>query len=126
LAIHKVLLVDDEPDILRLAQLSLQAIGRWQVVCCTSGEEALVVAAREKPDAILMDVMMPHLDGPATLAALQQDAATRDIPVVFMTATNDPEEQARLIAMGARGVISKPFAPLSLPERLAALVAGKS
>ncbi len=85
-----------------------------------------MLAARERPDAILMDVMMPHLDGPATLAALRQDPATRDIPVVFMTATNDPDEQERLVALGAKGVISKPFAPLSLPERLAALVASKS
>jgi len=123
LAIHKVLLVDDEPDIRRLAKLSLEAVGKFHVTSCSSGQEALEAAQRDPPDAILMDVMMPVLDGPATLALLLADPATRDIPIVFMTATSDPEEMDRLVSLGARGVIGKPFAPLTLPGKLAELAA---
>lgn len=122
MAIHKVLLVDDEPDIRRLAQLSLTAIGKWQVIACATGTEALLLAASEQPDAILMDVMMPVLDGPATLLALRENPLTAHIPVVFMTATGDEDEVTRLCSLGARGVISKPFAPLLLASRLTALV----
>jgi len=125
-AIHRVLLVDDEPDIRRLAQLSLQAVGKWQVTSCASGAEALEAAARELPDAILMDVMMPLLDGPATLLLLRKNPITCDIPVVFMTATSDAAEVTRLCALGACGVIPKPFAPLQLAQKLAALVAAES
>jgi len=122
-AIQKVMLVDDEPDIRRLGQVCLQSIGKWQVVLCASGAEALEAAAREQPDAILMDVMMPHLDGPATLSALRQNPLTRAIPVVFMTATGDSSAVAELVALGARGVISKPFAPMTLAAQLRALLA---
>ena len=123
MAIHTVLLVDDEPDIRRLAGLSLTAVGKWKVFSCATGAEALEVAAREKPDAILMDVMMPQLDGPSTLAALRKNPATCDIPVVFMTATSDPDEVVRLTGLGACGVIAKPFAPLTLPGIFSELIA---
>ena len=124
--IRKVMLVDDEPDIRKLGEVSLRSVGKWQVVLCASGAEALSSAPIELPDVILMDVMMPGLDGPATLSALRANPATRAIPVVFMTATCDAATVSSLVARGARGVIGKPFAPMTLPSRLVELLANTS
>jgi two-component system OmpR family response regulator len=121
--IHKVMLVDDEPDIRKLGQLSLSAIGKWQVLLCSDGAVAAALAAREMPDVILLDVMMPHTDGPATLALLRANAATRHIPIIFLTATSEPAELRKLLALGACGLINKPFAPMGLPKQVAELVA---
>jgi CheY-like chemotaxis protein len=122
--IAKVLLVDDEPDLRRIGQLSLERVGRFEVVVAASGAQALEVAARERPDAILLDVMMPELDGPGTFALLRGHERTRDIPVVFMTAKAQAHEVARLRSLGARGVISKPFDPMALPADLRRIVEG--
>ncbi len=112
--IRKVVLVDDEPDIRRVGELSLRARAGWQVVVCASGTEAVESARRERPDVILLDVMMPVLDGPATLALLRADAETASIPVIFMTAKVQRQEVERYLSLGAAGVVSKPFDPLSL------------
>ena len=113
--IRKVLLVDDEPDIRRIAQLSLQRVGRWEVVLASRGAEALELAAREQPDVILLDVMMPVDDGPTTLARLREQPSTAAIPVIFMTAKVLQHEVQRLLELGAAGVIPKPFDPMTLP-----------
>jgi CheY-like chemotaxis protein len=115
-----VLIIDDEADIRRVAHLSLARIGGMDVLDASSGIEGAAKAAAEAPDAILLDVMMPGLDGPATLHALRADPRTADIPVVFLTAKAMPDEVARLLAMGVRGVLNKPFDPMTLPEQLRA------
>jgi two-component system, OmpR family, response regulator len=120
--LSKVLLVDDEPDIRRIGQISLEHVGKWKVVQAQSGLQALSVAASEKPDVILLDVMMPELDGPGTFARLREDPATAAIPVIFMTAKAQPHEVASYRALGAAGVIAKPFDPMTLPGEVRSIV----
>ena len=119
----KVLIIDDEADIRRVARLSLVKIGGMEVLDAASGAEGTRTAAAETPDAILLDVMMPGLDGPATLHALRADPRTAAIPVVFLTAKAMPEEVRRLLAMGVHGVLNKPFDPMTLPSQLRAALA---
>jgi len=114
----KVLIIDDEDDIRRIACLSLTRVGKMEVVDASGGPEGVKKAASERPDAILLDVMMPGLDGPATLAALRSNPATAEIPVVFLTAKAMASEIERLLGLGARGVLTKPFDPMSLPQEL--------
>jgi len=116
--IRKVLLVDDDPDIRSIGSLSLRNIGKWQVVVAESGVAAIQAIAQEKPDLVLLDVMMPGLDGPATLVRIQALAAQTVPPVIFMTAKTDPSELQRLVALGAKGAISKPFNPLLLLKQI--------
>jgi two-component system, OmpR family, response regulator len=112
----KVLIVDDEPDIRRIARLSLVRIGGMEVIEAANGDEALHQARGESPDAILLDVMMPGRDGPSTLAALLADPATATIPVIFLTAKAMAAEVDRLRSLGAVGVLTKPFDPLKLAD----------
>jgi diguanylate cyclase (GGDEF)-like protein len=110
----KVLIADDDADSRELVRLTL-AMQKIVVVEASSGAESLRMAEETRPDAILLDVMMPSMDGPATLSALQANPATASIPVIFLTASVMPSEVHRLKALGARAVISKPFDPFSLP-----------
>ena len=114
----KVLIVDDEPDIRRIAKLGLSRVGGMEVVEATNGTEALVRAKEDHPDAVLLDVMMPGLDGPSTLARLREDPATSAIPVVFLTAKAIASEVDRLKSLGAAGVLTKPFDPMTLAREL--------
>jgi CheY-like chemotaxis protein len=114
----KVLIIDDEDDIRRIAILSLSRVGKMEVVDASGGQEGVKKAASERPDVILLDVMMPGLDGPATLSALRSNPATAEIPVVFLTAKAMASEIERLMGLGARGVLTKPFDPMSLPKQL--------
>jgi CheY-like chemotaxis protein len=114
-----VLIVDDDDDIREVGQLALEIGSEWTVLAASSGAEALEKAATVNPDAILLDVMMPGMDGPSTLAALRADAATRHIPVVFLTAKARDSDREQLMTLGAVGVLSKPFDPLELTERVA-------
>jgi two-component system OmpR family response regulator len=120
--LSKVLLVDDEPDIRRIGQISLEHVGQWKVVQAQSGVQALSVAVEERPDVILLDVMMPELDGPGTFARLRDNPATATIPVIFMTAKAQPHEVASYRALGAAGVIAKPFDPMTLPAEVRTIV----
>jgi two-component system, OmpR family, response regulator len=121
----KVLIVDDEPDIRRIARLSLARLGGMEVIEAANGDEALAEARSERPDAILLDVMMPGRDGPSTLAALHADPGTAGIPVVFLTAKAMTAELDRLRSLGAVGVLTKPFDPMTLAADLrSALQAG--
>ena len=122
LILSKVLLVDDEPDIRRIGQISLEHVGHWKVVQAQSGLQALTLAVNEKPDVILLDVMMPDLDGPGTFARLREDPVTARIPVIFMTAKAQPHEVAAYRALGAAGVIAKPFDPMTLPAEVRTIV----
>lgn len=119
---RKILIVDDEDDIRAVAQMSLEVVAGWTVVTAGSGSEALSVAAAEQPDAILLDVMMPDLDGPATLERLQADPATRLIPVVFLTAKVQAADQRRFATMNVAGVLAKPFDPMELPGQVAGVL----
>jgi CheY-like chemotaxis protein len=123
MAIAKVLVVDDAPDLLRIARFSLQTVGKWEVAVCSAAGEAAGAARREKPDAILLDVQMPGLGGPEVLAQLRHEPSTCAIPVIFMTATADEGEVQRLLDLGACGVLFKPLDPFGLPKKIAALVA---
>ncbi len=119
----KILIVDDEADIRRIARLGLARLGGCEVLEACNGREALDLARTGLPDVILLDVMMPGQDGPATLEALQADATTAPIPVVFLTAKAMPGEVARLEALGAAGVLTKPFDPRTLADQVRARMA---
>jgi CheY-like chemotaxis protein len=110
----RILHVDDEPDIREIVDLSLGLNPDFQVRSCASGDEALTAAAEWSPELILLDVMMPRMDGPTTLSGLRKNPKTTDIPVLFMTARAQPREIEQFIALGAQGVISKPFDPMTL------------
>ena len=122
----RILLVDDEDDIREIAALSLQSVGGWDVRPASSGREALAAAREERFDAILLDVMMPELDGPSTFAALREAGAVDGVPVIFLTAKVQPADRQMLEATGAAGIIAKPFDPMQLSEQVGRLVAGAS
>jgi CheY-like chemotaxis protein len=94
-------------------------VGNFEVLTASNGREGVERARGEKPDAILLDVMMPDMDGPATLAQLQADPTTRDIPVVFLTAKTQSSERTRLEQLGPAGILTKPFDPLKLAGEVA-------
>jgi CheY-like chemotaxis protein len=112
----RILHVDDEPDIRDVVELSLALDPRFTIRSCASGEDAVAEAADWLPDLILCDVMMPVLDGPATLARLRADRRTADIPLIFMTARLQTREVEHFKSLGATGVIAKPFDPTTLAE----------
>jgi CheY-like chemotaxis protein len=116
-----VLYVDDEPDIREIASLALSGVGGLRVTLCSSGPEALTQIPLARPDMVLLDVMMPLMDGPAVLAKLREDPATSAIPVVFLTAKAQAAEMQSYLRLGALGVIAKPFDPLALADQLKAL-----
>jgi len=118
----KALLVDDDPDIRTIGELSLATVGGFEVVVAESGLACLDRAQSARPDVILLDVMMPELDGPSTLRRLRADPRTADIPVIFLTAK--VQERGSYLKLGAAGVINKPFDPMTLPDRVRALLQG--
>jgi CheY-like chemotaxis protein len=111
---YRILHVDDEPDIREIVDMSLGLNAEFEVRACACGADAIAMAAEWSPFLILLDVMMPGMDGPTTLKHLRQDPRTADIPVLFMTARAQEREVQQLIALGAHGVISKPFDPMTL------------
>ena len=119
----KVLIIDDEEDVRRIAALSLVHVGHFRVVEASGGREGVAVARAERPDVVLLDVMMPGMDGPTTLAALREDPDTRDIPIVFVTARAMSAELEPLRRLGAKGVLTKPFNAMTLPHDLEAVLA---
>jgi two-component system, OmpR family, response regulator len=114
----RILIVEDEPDIQAIARMALEMVGGFQVQNAASGNQALEMLATDLPDLILLDVMMPGLDGPGTLRALQDTPRTAAIPVVFMTAKAQPHEIAQFKQLGALDVIAKPFDPMSLSQTI--------
>lgn len=119
-----VLLVDDEEDIRTIAELSLGAVGGFVVRLAASGAEALAATADWTPDVIVLDVMMPGLDGPSTLARLRSRPTTAATPVVFMTAKVQASEVERWRALGVVGVLPKPFDPMTLAGELRRILDG--
>lgn len=114
----KILYVEDEPDIQVIAKMSLEMLGGFTVCLCSSGAEALQQAQTFVPDLILLDVMMPGMDGPETLRQLRLMPTLADTPAVFMTAKVNSHEVNKYLANGAKAVIPKPFEPLKLPHQI--------
>ena len=113
-----ILAIDDDDGIREIIQFSLEATTDWEILTATSGKEGLAIAAEAKPDAILLDVMMPDLDGIATFARLQKNPTTRDIPTILLTAKAKMSEQKQFIDIGVTGVITKPFTAVQLLEEM--------
>ncbi len=112
--LSRILFVEDDPDIQAVARIALELVGGFTVVTCSSGREALQQAPLAQPDLILLDVMMPGMDGPTTLKELRGIGPTAATPVIFMTAKVQPQERAYYESLGAVGVIAKPFDPMGL------------
>jgi DNA-binding response OmpR family regulator len=110
--LKRILLVEDEPDIQVIARLALEAVGGFEVEVCSSGAQALTAVAPFAPDLVLLDVMMPGMDGPSTLRELR--AIDIVVPIVFITAKARAHEVAKYKALGAIGVVAKPFDPMEL------------
>ena len=122
--IRKVLLVEDEEDIRKVAQISLQFRGGWEVSLAANGEEGLALAKSERPDVILLDCMMPKLDGYETCRRLKQEPSLRQIPVIFLTARAQEAEVRKGLALGAIGYLIKPFNPMSLAAEIREILDG--
>ena len=114
----RILYVEDEPDIRLVAQMALEAVGGFTVIACASGPQALGAAPQARADLLLLDVMMPGMDGLATLRALRELPATARTPAIFMTAKVQAAEVAVYKAMGALEVIPKPFDPMTLSDEI--------
>ncbi len=116
--LNKILYVEDEADIRTVAQLALEAVAGFTLMPCAGGEEAVRNGLGFDPDLILLDVMMPGMDGPSTLAALRALPPLKDVPVIFMTAKVQPTEIQRYRELGALDVIAKPFDPMTLGDQV--------
>jgi two-component system OmpR family response regulator len=117
-AVNRILYVEDDVSIRTIATMALEAVGGFTVIACASGAEALAAAPTARADLLLLDVMMPGMDGPSTLKALRGMPETAATPAIFMTAKVQPEEIAQHKALGALDVIPKPFDPMALPDRI--------
>lgn len=116
--LSRILYVEDEPDIRVVAQMALEAVGGFAVIACASGQEALSAAPHARADLLLLDVMMPGMDGPSALKALRELPATAHTPVIFMTAKVQASEVAVYKGLGALEVIPKPFDPMELSAQI--------
>ena len=116
--LRKIMIVEDDPDIQTVARMALETIGGFAVEACSSGREALEKAPAFQPDLIMLDVMMPEMDGPTTLQGLRGLADFAATPVVFCTAKAMPSEVEQYRQMGSAGIIAKPFDPMSLADQV--------
>jgi two-component system OmpR family response regulator len=117
-AVNRILYVEDDVSIRTVAKMALEMVGGFTVIACESGAEALAAAPTAQADLLLLDVMMPGMDGPSTLKALRAIPETAATPAIFMTAKVQPAEIAQHKALGALDVIPKPFDPMALPDRI--------
>ncbi len=118
--LRRILCIDDEPDVLMVARMCLETVGGFAVEAVSGGKAGIKAALNQKPDLILVDVMMPGMDGPSTLKSMREEKSLADVPVVFMSARVRADEIAGYLAMGANGVIPKPFDPMSLSNEVMA------
>jgi len=116
--LKKILYVEDEADIRTVAKLALESVGGFEVLICGSGAEAIDQAPGFGPDILLLDVMMPGMDGPDTLVALKRLPALKDALAIFLTAKAMPSEIQRYKELGALDVIPKPFDPMTLADQV--------
>ena len=119
---HRILIIDDEDDIREVAALSLESVAGWDVVTANSGAQGLARAAECMPDAILLDVMMPGMDGPTTFRELRKNPLTARIPVLLLTAKVQANDQRRFADLGVEAVLFKPFDPLTLSNQIASVL----
>ncbi|MGG6265540.1 response regulator [Leptolyngbya sp. AN03gr2] len=122
MSIQQILVIDDEDDLRNLIQTCLELMGGWQVLSANCGKEGLLKAQTEQPDAILLDVMMPQMDGFATLQQLRANTTTQHIPVILLTAKGRSLDQNQLTQLNVRGTISKPFNPRKLVDQVLMLL----
>ena len=122
---YKILIVDDEDDIREVAALSLESVAGWEVLTASSGAQGITRAIEFKPDAILLDVMMPGMDGPTTFRELRKNPATTKIPVLLLTAKVQGSDQRRFADLGVEAVLFKPFDPLTLSTQIAGVLGWK-
>ena len=115
---RKILIIDDEEDIREVASLSLETVAGWEVIRASSGAQGVARAAEHRPDAILLDVMMPGMDGPDTFRELRRNPATAGIPVLLLTAKVQGSDQRRFAGLGVEAVLFKPFDPLTLATQI--------
>lgn len=113
-----VLIVDDEEDVRAIAKLGLEMGAGWNVLTASSGQEALSMAENHHPDVILLDMMMPDLDGRATLQQLKNNSATQHIPVILVTAKVQESEHNNLVELDVAAIFAKPFRPLKLADQI--------
>src|SRR5437868_5642101 len=116
---RKILVVDDEDNVREVTKMSLEVMGGWEALSASNGADGIAVAEKEQPDAILLDVMMPGMDGPTTFQELQNKESTKHIPVILLTAKVQSTDRARFSELGVAGVLSKPFDPATLFEQIA-------
>jgi CheY-like chemotaxis protein len=122
---HKILIIDDEDDIREVAALSLESVAGWEVITANSGSQGLARAAEHRPDAILLDVMMPGMDGPTTVRELRKNPVTAKIPVLLLTAKVQASDQRRFADLGVESVLFKPFDPMTLAEQISGVLGWK-
>jgi two-component system, OmpR family, alkaline phosphatase synthesis response regulator PhoP len=122
---YNILIIDDEYDIRAVAELALKAVGGWQVCTAESGRAGLQMAEQFQPDAILLDVMMPEMNGIETFQALQAKANTQNIPVILLTAKTQASDRRRFADLGVAGIIPKPFKAMNLPAQVAEILGWK-
>ena len=115
---RRILIIDDEDDIREVAALSLESVAGWEILTARSGAEGIEKAKEEQPDAILMDVMMPAMDGPTTFKEMQKVPEISSIPVILLTAKVQGVDQRRFAGLGVAAVLFKPFDPLTLAEQM--------
>jgi len=116
--LQRILYVEDDPDIQAIARVALESVGGFTVETCNSGHSAIAAAAGFRPELLLIDVMMPDMDGPTTLAALRDLPGLTDTPAIFITAKVQPDEIAQLQNHGAVDIITKPFDPMTLSDQI--------
>jgi CheY-like chemotaxis protein len=119
---HRILVIDDEDDIREVAALSLETVAGWQVYVANSGTQGLARAIDLQPDAILLDVMMPGMDGPTTFRELRRNPATSAIPVLLLTAKVQGSDQRRFADLGVEAILFKPFDPLTLSSQISTVL----
>ncbi|WP_100637927.1 response regulator [Marinobacter salexigens] len=117
-SLKRIMMVEDEPDIRSVAELALEAIGGFELIACESGQQALEQIVDSRPQLIILDVMMPGMDGPETLKAIRSLPEYAETPAVFITAKVQSDEVRSYLALGAAGVIPKPFDPLTLADQI--------
>ncbi|MDO8682448.1 MAG: response regulator [Armatimonadota bacterium] len=121
---RKILIIEDEPEIQAILSMSLQHAGGFDVILANDGIEGIEMALDQSPDLILLDVLMPKLDGYATCRRIKQNERISNIPVIFLTAKTDPHEVDRAMRAGASGYVAKPFDPLKLAGQIARIADG--
>ena len=119
---RRILIIDDEDDIRQVAALSLETVAGWEVMVANSGAQGLSRAIDYQPDAILLDVMMPGMDGPSTFRELRKNPATANIPVLLLTAKVQSSDQKRFADLGVEAVLFKPFDPLTLATQISSVL----